>query len=198
MMGYCQLDPLEQISVKSQSYIFIQENAFQNVVCEMATILSRSQSVNFQLIIKNYTYLFNTVPQPKCFRPSKHTMLTIKFRSVSAIVSLSICTVKRYVFFLQKLINGLLPERIMTYHTQGGVAFTSGQYQWKYIRYQSPTRGPKAMASYCDITLSQVCFFRQCECSFLWKLRSHWLKGLRQRQIAVVRQEPGPWLNQQW
>ena len=33
--------------------------------------------------------------------------------------------------------------------------------------------------------------FSQWECSFLWKLRCHWLKGLRQRQIAVVRQRPG-------
>ena len=29
--------------------------------------------------------------------------------------------------------------------------------------------------------------FSQWERSFLWKLRSHWLKGLRQRQIAVAR-----------
>ena len=32
--------------------------------------------------------------------------------------------------------------------------------------------------------------FSQWERSFLWKLRCHWLKGLRQRQIAVVRQGP--------
>ena len=36
MLGYCQLDPLEQTSVKIlikiQSF-FIQENAFENVVC---------------------------------------------------------------------------------------------------------------------------------------------------------------------
>ena len=32
--------------------------------------------------------------------------------------------------------------------------------------------------------------FSQWELSFLWKLRCHWLKGLRQRQIAVVRQGP--------
>ena len=33
--------------------------------------------------------------------------------------------------------------------------------------------------------------FSQWECSFLWKLRCHWLEFLRQRQIAVVRQGPG-------
>ena len=33
--------------------------------------------------------------------------------------------------------------------------------------------------------------FSQWERSFLWKLRFHWLKGLRQRQIAVVRQGSG-------
>ena len=32
--------------------------------------------------------------------------------------------------------------------------------------------------------------FRQWERSCLWKLRCHWLKGLRQCQIAVVRQGP--------
>ena len=32
--------------------------------------------------------------------------------------------------------------------------------------------------------------FSQWERSFLWKLRCHWLKGLRQRKIAVVRQGP--------
>ena len=31
----------------------------------------------------------------------------------------------------------------------------------------------------------------QLESSFLWKLWSHWLKGFRQRQIALVRQGPG-------
>ena len=33
--------------------------------------------------------------------------------------------------------------------------------------------------------------FSQWERSFLWKLCCHWLKGWRQRQIAVVRQGPG-------
>ena len=33
--------------------------------------------------------------------------------------------------------------------------------------------------------------FSQCECSFLWKLHRHWLKSLRPRQMAVVRQDPG-------
>ena len=33
--------------------------------------------------------------------------------------------------------------------------------------------------------------FSQWERSFLWKLSCHWLKGLRQRQIAAVRVDPG-------
>ena len=32
-------------NLKQNSYIFIQENAFENVVCEMAAILSRPQCV---------------------------------------------------------------------------------------------------------------------------------------------------------
>ena len=43
MLDYCQFEPLEQTSVKfkSEFNIFIQENVLENVVCEMASILSR-------------------------------------------------------------------------------------------------------------------------------------------------------------
>ena len=34
--------------------------------------------------------------------------------------------------------------------------------------------------------------FSQWECSFHWKLRCRWLEFLQQRQIAVIRQGPGP------
>ena len=46
MLEYCQLDPQEQTSVKlnGNSNIFIQENAFKNVVWTISAILSRSQS----------------------------------------------------------------------------------------------------------------------------------------------------------
>ena len=42
------LDPQEQISMKfyRKSYIFIQENSFENVIWKMASILSRPQCVN--------------------------------------------------------------------------------------------------------------------------------------------------------
>ena len=46
MLTYCQLDPWEQISVNWKSNIFIHENAFENVVCEMAAILSRGNELN--------------------------------------------------------------------------------------------------------------------------------------------------------
>ena len=48
MLGYCQLEPQEQTSVKflSEYIISIDENAFENVVCEMAAILSRGRWVN--------------------------------------------------------------------------------------------------------------------------------------------------------
>ena len=43
MLEYCSFDPWEQISVKSQSklYIFVNENAFEIVVRNFAAILSR-------------------------------------------------------------------------------------------------------------------------------------------------------------
>ena len=42
MLGYCQLAPKEQTLVKFQSKykIFIHENATENIVCDMAAILS--------------------------------------------------------------------------------------------------------------------------------------------------------------
>ena len=45
MMEYCWFDHLEHISVtfNRNSHVFIQENAFEYVVCEMPAILSRSQ-----------------------------------------------------------------------------------------------------------------------------------------------------------
>ena len=45
MMAYCQLDPKEYISIKYylKFKVFIPENAFENVICEMAAILSQPQ-----------------------------------------------------------------------------------------------------------------------------------------------------------
>ena len=45
MLGYSQLDPLEQTSVQffQNTKLFIQENAFENIVSEMAAILSRGR-----------------------------------------------------------------------------------------------------------------------------------------------------------
>ena len=42
LLGYCQLDPEEQTSVKSyqNSKFFVQENSSENIVCEMVVILS--------------------------------------------------------------------------------------------------------------------------------------------------------------
>ena len=49
MLEYCLLYTTEQISVKSESKfeIFVQENAFENVVCELAAILTRPRCVNW-------------------------------------------------------------------------------------------------------------------------------------------------------
>ena len=51
MLDYCQLDPCEHTSMKiyQNTAIFIEENARENVVCEMASILSRPQCVNRHL-----------------------------------------------------------------------------------------------------------------------------------------------------
>ena len=41
-----------QWKINDNSNIFIQENAFENVICEMAAILSRPQCVNFEAVLK--------------------------------------------------------------------------------------------------------------------------------------------------
>ena len=55
MLPDCQLDPYEQKSVKFESKYkdFIHENADENVVCEMAAILSRGRWVNRTSITSN-------------------------------------------------------------------------------------------------------------------------------------------------
>ena len=42
MLDYCQLDPREQISMKT---IFVQENTIENEFCKLSAILSRPQCV---------------------------------------------------------------------------------------------------------------------------------------------------------
>ena len=61
--GYCQLDPKGQNSVKFQSRhkIFIHENASENIVCEMAAILSigRWVKASGQHFIDWFNYLIS-------------------------------------------------------------------------------------------------------------------------------------------
>ena len=53
MLQYCYLNTKEQTSVKlmRNSNIFIQENAFESVVWEMAAILSRPHCVNSDILL---------------------------------------------------------------------------------------------------------------------------------------------------
>ena len=46
MLPYCQLDPKEHILEKFYSKFFIQGNALENAICEMAAMLSQPQFVN--------------------------------------------------------------------------------------------------------------------------------------------------------
>ena len=47
MLGYCQLDPCEQIrwNFNQNTQLFIQENAYENIICEMMAILSRGDEL---------------------------------------------------------------------------------------------------------------------------------------------------------
>ena len=57
---------------------------------------------------------------------------------------------------------------------------------WRSVHTSSGT-GPSLTTATCCCSKN----FSQWKRSFLWKLRCHWLKGLRQHQSTVVRQSPG-------
>ena len=71
VLEYCLVDPWEQTSVKfySKLKIFIQENAFENVVCEVAAILSQPQCVKQNKIIIFFTKRKRD-PTPLCTQGS--------------------------------------------------------------------------------------------------------------------------------
>ena len=58
MPGFCQLDPWEQTSLKSNYKIFYSEKCTGNIVCEMATILPRGNELNTRNGI--YWYVLTT------------------------------------------------------------------------------------------------------------------------------------------
>ena len=76
MLDYCQLDPCEHIQWKfnQNTTTFFEENARENVVCEMASILSRPQCVNmyFEETWKHHcillSYLYIKVMQAKSLK----------------------------------------------------------------------------------------------------------------------------------
>ena len=53
MVGYCELDPQEQVELNfnQNTQLFIHENASENIVCEMAAILSRERWVNLYRVV---------------------------------------------------------------------------------------------------------------------------------------------------
>ena len=61
MLGYCQLDPQEQSSVKlyANTKHFIHENASETIVCEMAAILSRGRWVKVLCEMKRKKWLWD-------------------------------------------------------------------------------------------------------------------------------------------
>ena len=64
MLEYCYLDPWElQWNLNRNLYIFIKENAFENIVWKMVIILSQPKHVNWMAIevrtwMSNYISLF--------------------------------------------------------------------------------------------------------------------------------------------
>ena len=62
MLGKCCVDPQEQTSMNlnRNSYIFIQENAFENVVWEMVAILSRPQCVKSLATLSSFNESYIT------------------------------------------------------------------------------------------------------------------------------------------
>ena len=65
-LEYCKFDHQEQNwNVNRNSYIFIQENALENVVCKVAAILSRPQCVKhwvrYQCVKITIPYIWNAI-----------------------------------------------------------------------------------------------------------------------------------------
>ena len=77
MLEYCWFNGRNkpQWNFKRNSYIFIQENVFENVVCKMASILSRPQCVNTLSLTHNVVMTWirglpcpsKNIPTPDCF-----------------------------------------------------------------------------------------------------------------------------------
>ena len=62
VLSHSQLDPQEQTSVKFESKHFIHENAYENIVCGMAAILSRERWINFFVWILKRNYILQVTP----------------------------------------------------------------------------------------------------------------------------------------
>ena len=57
-LGYCQLDSWEQTSLKFCSkLIFIQENAFENIVCEMAAIRKGIDTMDHNILLEKLHFM---------------------------------------------------------------------------------------------------------------------------------------------
>ena len=63
MLVYCQLDPKNEFQrISNQNTkLFIHANAFENIVCEMAAILSRGRCVNSLMTAINHSKFFHNV-----------------------------------------------------------------------------------------------------------------------------------------
>ena len=59
VLGYCQFDPEEQtlVKFKSKYEIFVHENAFENLFCDMAAILSGGDELTYHGTPNNQCYL---------------------------------------------------------------------------------------------------------------------------------------------
>ena len=81
------LDDKEQISMKFESKcnFFIHENAFENVVCEMAAILSRGRWVNID------DSIVLSVDRKNSIMPSMGKCIEISIHSSGNIICIGIC-----------------------------------------------------------------------------------------------------------
>ena len=87
MLTYCQLEPCEQTCYNSNrnTKLFIQENAFGTVICELAAILSRGRWVNARTCRTRRVITVPTdTPEPSSAWPSAGTVLIIKLVVFSA------------------------------------------------------------------------------------------------------------------
>ena len=134
---YCQLDPWElQWNFNRNLYIFIQENAFENVVWKMAAILSLPQCI-YEIIIKMHKFSFKTLLLQMSFVHN-----TTSFKAQMSIILIP--------YFFYQNVNSLLAYSVSSAEYSASKCKSinlkgNREFLWLFMRILSLTIAPWQM-----------------------------------------------------